>query len=972
MRFDRLAGLVLVAVWLAAAPPVRANALGDAWQCAKGSAQAGYELAGKGADALQVLGSAPQCVAYATGGDVPLYVTTGALFGLNAIDSSLVSADHCVASVQSNAAVPFGRLIDGAMPGVIPQDLLKSGTEEAGAQLWDAMAGAPPPVSTAIQRVDCGCKFLEAGISVQNLVEIYTVIAQAGEKCDAALGNLPGYQAVKKGVKAGASAINNLGEDIFTDQVQHKDVEAYYFEDFGGGTDSWVELSHAAARVLDPAHDWRTQEGASFNSQTNVRLGGGVGSGQQFKDACVTYFDNHKMSNDNANEVCEILVQRFDAEYRTLVPRMKAQDQMMKSLETKLASLQKQAIAQCEARFPKGPGTQLYGTGDGYSLYTGFGPNDGAHNQCVTRVANADGYFEWRNPYAVVGSLGTPVDPAKIDAQLATGKTFYFQPPLNSTGARRAAWQAFQSNGGNAGGAVTQGVLAYEIARDRALAEAQAYFDKLTLLEKQQRAAEVKGAAGFAFSSCPTGANYQACVDALGDAVDVCVAQMDTVPFYGEFPKPEEQKKIDAVQAQCKLGYLALAQALGKRNGQAITLGAQLANQCPAAGHALRAVCLDDAKRAVASCQGGAPHMTSGWFDSKRFAQDPPPQMDCDAAASLFSGKWGADDAAIGVVNQAQPPALQACNQKTAQSSECQEQVSKLADGCRTDLRQTANVLLGSLPLGAPELAPGQASLMATAKQCAAQMAAIPAKMAEGHEAEALMLQQYQSSCRRIPACVEELRAALAQCEGKAPAPAPAQRTQATLALQSSLGKRRAQVDKSSVPLGVVLGRPQVFSAVGVSATAPTDQPALVVAACKGPLSAVIAKYADQPLGGAAPAAQRPGIGDRPAATLRPVQTVTPAGPILRAAPRASASSAPTLEPGTDRMGRDYRGFGLDQPDPQLCRQACAGDSRCQAYTFVRAGVQGPQAMCYLKDAVPPARSDGCCTSGVKPGAGKP
>jgi len=48
------------------------------------------------------------------------------------------------------------------------------------------------------------------------------------------------------------------------------------------------------------------------------------------------------------------------------------------------------------------------------------------------------------------------------------------------------------------------------------------------------------------------------------------------------------------------------------------------------------------------------------------------------------------------------------------------------------------------------------------------------------------------------------------------------------------------------------------------------------------------------------------------------------------------------------------------------CQQACNADVRCQAYTYVRAGVQGPQARCWLKSAVPPGRPDNCCVSGIK------
>lgn len=71
-------------------------------------------------------------------------------------------------------------------------------------------------------------------------------------------------------------------------------------------------------------------------------------------------------------------------------------------------------------------------------------------------------------------------------------------------------------------------------------------------------------------------------------------------------------------------------------------------------------------------------------------------------------------------------------------------------------------------------------------------------------------------------------------------------------------------------------------------------------------------------------------------------------------------------EPRTDRPGSDYRSFDLPAPRPELCRDACWREPQCRAFTYVRPGVQGPQARCWLKNPVPPARLNDCCLSGVK------
>jgi hypothetical protein len=73
-----------------------------------------------------------------------------------------------------------------------------------------------------------------------------------------------------------------------------------------------------------------------------------------------------------------------------------------------------------------------------------------------------------------------------------------------------------------------------------------------------------------------------------------------------------------------------------------------------------------------------------------------------------------------------------------------------------------------------------------------------------------------------------------------------------------------------------------------------------------------------------------------------------------------------SLEPATDRQGFDYKSVNLQVPDVRLCADACKADAACKAYTYVKPGVLGPEARCYVKNVVPVAKSNGCCASGVK------
>jgi hypothetical protein len=80
----------------------------------------------------------------------------------------------------------------------------------------------------------------------------------------------------------------------------------------------------------------------------------------------------------------------------------------------------------------------------------------------------------------------------------------------------------------------------------------------------------------------------------------------------------------------------------------------------------------------------------------------------------------------------------------------------------------------------------------------------------------------------------------------------------------------------------------------------------------------------------------------------------------------AAPPAAGPFEMNVDRPGYDFQNFDLQQPRPELCRDACLRERQCQAFTYVNPGVQGPNARCWLKMSVPPATPNNCCISGVK------
>lgn len=80
------------------------------------------------------------------------------------------------------------------------------------------------------------------------------------------------------------------------------------------------------------------------------------------------------------------------------------------------------------------------------------------------------------------------------------------------------------------------------------------------------------------------------------------------------------------------------------------------------------------------------------------------------------------------------------------------------------------------------------------------------------------------------------------------------------------------------------------------------------------------------------------------------------------------ATPAQELEQNTNRFGLDFKDFDLPSPDPHLCSKACVDNEQCRAFTYLKPygwKGAGPAAHCWLKNAIPDAKADPCCISGV-------
>jgi PAN domain/TIR domain len=98
-------------------------------------------------------------------------------------------------------------------------------------------------------------------------------------------------------------------------------------------------------------------------------------------------------------------------------------------------------------------------------------------------------------------------------------------------------------------------------------------------------------------------------------------------------------------------------------------------------------------------------------------------------------------------------------------------------------------------------------------------------------------------------------------------------------------------------------------------------------------------------------------------------QAVASPAPAPSPAVAAPTSSGPFAN--TNLFGSDYRKFDLSADNATLCQSACRADTQCLSWTLVHPGVQGPNARCWLKNAIPQATANSCCISGIERAAPK-
>jgi len=91
-----------------------------------------------------------------------------------------------------------------------------------------------------------------------------------------------------------------------------------------------------------------------------------------------------------------------------------------------------------------------------------------------------------------------------------------------------------------------------------------------------------------------------------------------------------------------------------------------------------------------------------------------------------------------------------------------------------------------------------------------------------------------------------------------------------------------------------------------------------------------------------------------------PVKKVRVTGGVL--------ATSQTFMTGVDMPGNDYSSKPISGTAVD-CENMCNADGKCLAWTWVKPGVQNAQAMCWLKNAVPPSHPNPNTISGIKTGS---
>lgn len=598
----------------------KANFVEDAWECAKAKVTLDYVLLSKGVKVVEVIGSKPQCIALVSASDIPLYVVSASLFSINALTPHLLPADSCTNSLKTSATYPLAFGLDQIFPNVLPAKFKDVANGQAQNELWNFLSNTLP-FSPIIERAGCGCTFLEAGISVDNLKQILDLIASTGKKCESTLENIPGYSSSKK-------ALNNLAEDLFSDQKPHMPVDVYYRNEFKGGQLSVYTWAHAIAKILNSSHDIKNSKPTNFLyglyfAQNKIPI-----TVSQKKQFCKTYFDEHKMSPANAEKVCNTMSDQFVEDVNALIPKFKNRHTFVIEAQTAFDAAVKYAEDEC------------------HFLYKKYGKDDPL--LCLSEVRNLKGSIQYANPYdgSYTNSLGFPYSKEEIEGQLKGYQKYFYLEPLSKSGAIGAAYEAFE-NGVEYKKAISQSLGNYLATVNLFLHKQKLSFIKFKQMQDQDIINKFNAEVGNIWGPQCVQNFSSFCRARLKQAWELCPIMVAKYVGYsgsGDVWTIDPVKETSFINSKCKPSYSALVLKFKQYSEYLQEIDSKIVT-CPVVNGKTVQSCLSDKMQLKLNCAGGMPSIKEEYFQSQNVSQSPKGSpRDCNNLIIKYNSKWSSND----------------------------------------------------------------------------------------------------------------------------------------------------------------------------------------------------------------------------------------------------------------------------------------------------------------------------------------
>lgn len=285
------------------------SALSAGVDCAKAGVEGAVtitaDMAQKAAAASEAAAKAGACTAVQGGNAAPFAVTLGALSAIKIASPESLPNKQCFSSVKKHLARPLAEGLSLA----IPVDSVKSTltklvqSDLAADALWETLNSTAVLTPYTFQ-VDCACTTIDAGMTLADFSAISGAVQKASKSCgkfldEAGLGFINDF---------GGAAIDGViqfGEDTYDEasgawdkhvlgQSKHAGPEEVYGFYFG----RW-EYPVAVEYALNPGYTF------------NKKFGNYDLSVDQLWSTCVTYYDDHTMSEDNAKKTCNQHRDRF-------------------------------------------------------------------------------------------------------------------------------------------------------------------------------------------------------------------------------------------------------------------------------------------------------------------------------------------------------------------------------------------------------------------------------------------------------------------------------------------------------------------------------------------------------------------------------------------------------------------------------------------------------------------------------------